>query len=52
MYLQLPLKYLEVIIDQKLNFKTHLESLTTKVFGMSTLLAKILPNIDRQKQTR
>lgn len=37
--------YLRIMIDQKLNFKSHFKSFARKATGVTTLLAEMLPNI-------
>ena len=46
------LKYLGVMVDQRLKFKSHLENLATKASGVATLLARMLPNIGGPRQSR
>ncbi|CAD7089303.1 unnamed protein product [Hermetia illucens] len=46
------LKYLGVMVDQRLKFKSHLENLPTKASGLATLLARMLPNIGGPRQSR
>ena len=39
------MKYLGVVLDERLTFKTHLEQLMIKIERNASYLGKILPNI-------
>lgn len=46
------IKYLGVMIDDRLNFRTHLEYACKKATGVSNALARLMPNIGGPRQSR
>ena len=46
------LKYLGVMIDQRLNFRLHVEGAATKAYNIGALVARMLPNIGGPRPSR